>query len=87
MQAAVASATSFSVGSLPPLLVVAFAPLQWLTPSVIVASLAVLAILGVVGARTGGAKAWRATLRVVVWGAAAMLATAAVGRLFGVVTG
>jgi vacuolar iron transporter family protein len=87
VQAAVASATSFSAGSFPPLLVAAFAPLQWLTPSVIVASLAVLAVLGIVGARTGGANAWRATLRVVVWGAAAMLATAAVGRLFGVATG
>lgn len=87
IQAAVASAASFSAGSLLPLLVVAFAPLPWLTPAVILASLAFLAVLGVVGARTGGAKAFRATLRVVVWGAAAMLVTAGVGRLFGVATG
>ncbi len=46
-----------------------------------------LAILGVMGARTGGANVWRGALRVVLWGAAAMLATAGVGHLFGVATG
>jgi len=87
VQAAVASAASFSVGSAAPLLVALVAPLPWLVPSVIVASLAFLGVLGAVGARTGGADVWRATARVLVWGAAAMLATAAVGRLFGVATG
>ena len=47
----------------------------------------VLGVLGAIGARTGGANAWHATVRVLVWGAAAMLVTAAVGRLFGVATG
>ena len=87
VQAAFASAASFSIGSVPPLLVVLLAPLPWMVPSVIVASLVFLAILGVTGARTGGASARRATLRVVLWGAAAMLVTAGVGRLFGVATG
>ena len=87
VQAAFASAASFSIGSILPLLVVLLAPLPWMAPSVVVASLAFLVVLGVTGARTGGASAWRATLRVVVWGAAAMLVTAAVGRLFGVATG
>jgi VIT1/CCC1 family predicted Fe2+/Mn2+ transporter len=87
VQAAVASAASFSVGSAMPLLVALVAPLPWLVPAVIVASLAFLGVLGALGARTGGANAWRATARVLVWGAAAMLVTAAVGRLFGVATG
>jgi VIT1/CCC1 family predicted Fe2+/Mn2+ transporter len=87
VQAAFASAAAFSIGSALPLLVVLVAPVSGLVPSVIVASLAFLAILGVAGARTGGANAWRATLRVVVWGAAAMLVTAGVGKLFGVATG
>ena len=87
VQAALASAASFSIGSGAPLLVVLLAPLPWLVPGVIAASLAFLALLGAVGARTGGAKAGRATLRVVVWGALAMLVTAGVGRLFGAVVG
>jgi vacuolar iron transporter family protein len=87
VQAAVASAASFSVGSAMPLLVTLVAPLSWLVPSVIVGCLLFLGLLGAVGARTGGANAWRATLRVVAWGAAAMLVTAAVGRLFGAATG
>jgi VIT1/CCC1 family predicted Fe2+/Mn2+ transporter len=56
-------------------------------PGVIVASLLFLGVLGAIGARTGGANAWHATVRVLAWGAAAMLVTAAVGRLFGVATG
>lgn len=87
LQAAVASATSFSIGSALPLLVVLFAPLPWLVPSVIVACVLFLAVLGYVGARTGGGDPWRASLRVVIWSAAAMLATTGVGRLFGVATG
>jgi VIT1/CCC1 family predicted Fe2+/Mn2+ transporter len=87
VQAALISAASFSVGSALPLTVVLAAPLPWLAPAVIVASLLFLAILGLVGARTGGASPWRATVRVMAWGAAAMLATAAVGKLFGVATG
>ncbi|HEY4029702.1 MAG TPA: VIT family protein [Caulobacteraceae bacterium] len=84
IQAAIASAASFSLGSAMPLLVVLLAPTVWLVPAVIAASLLLLGVLGAVGARTGGADAFRATLRVLLWGAAAMLATAAVGRLFGV---
>lgn len=87
VQAAVASAASFSLGSALPLIVVLTAPAPWLVPAVVAASLVFLGVLGVIGARTGGASPWRASLRVVVWGAAAMLVTAAVGRLFGVATG
>jgi VIT1/CCC1 family predicted Fe2+/Mn2+ transporter len=87
VQAAFASAGTFSVGSAMPLAVVLLAPLPWLVPAVVVASLAFLAVLGALGARTGGADVWRATIRVLLWGAAAMLVTAAVGRLFGVATG
>jgi VIT1/CCC1 family predicted Fe2+/Mn2+ transporter len=87
VQAALASAASFSVGSAMPLLVTLLAPLTWLAPSVIVACLLFLGVLGAVGARTGGAGAWRPTLRVLAWGVLAMTATAAIGRLFAVATG
>lgn len=87
LQAALASAASFSIGSAMPLMVVLMSPTPWLAPGVIVASLAFLALLGALGARTGGADVWRATIRVVLWGAVAMLVTAGVGRLFGAAIG
>jgi len=52
-------------------------------PAVGAVSLLCLAILGTVGARTGGAPVMRSVMRVTFWGAAAMLVTAGVGRLFG----
>jgi VIT1/CCC1 family predicted Fe2+/Mn2+ transporter len=87
VQAAFASAASFTVGSIVPLLAVLAAPRAWLAPAVIGACLVCLGVLGLLGARTGGAGVWRPTARVLVWGVAAMAFTAAVGRLFGVVAG
>ena len=46
-------------------------------------SLIALAILGAVGAQTGGAGVLKPMLRVTFWGAVAMGATAAIGRLVG----
>ena len=56
-----------------------------LVPVVSVASLLFLALLGAVGARTGGADVVRATARVTFWGALAMAITAAIGAIFGTV--
>ena len=44
-----------------------------------------LAVLGAIGARTGGAGVLKPTLRVTFWGAIAMAVTAGVGKLFGAV--
>jgi VIT1/CCC1 family predicted Fe2+/Mn2+ transporter len=52
-------------------------------PVVTAASLLFLAALGAIGAKAGGANVWRAALRVVFWGALAMAATAAIGKLVG----
>jgi VIT1/CCC1 family predicted Fe2+/Mn2+ transporter len=41
-----------------------------------------LSLLGAVAARTGGAAMLPGALRVTIWGALAMLLTAAVGQLF-----
>ncbi len=54
-----------------------------IAPTVFIVALIVLAILGAVGARAGGAGLWKATLRVTVWGALAMAVTAAVGAIIG----
>lgn len=84
VQAALTSAATFTTGAMLPLLS------AWLSPvgtSMIVtvssASLLFLAILGAVGAQAGNAPVLRATLRVAFWGAAAMAATAGIGRLVG----
>jgi VIT1/CCC1 family predicted Fe2+/Mn2+ transporter len=83
LQAAFASAVSFVVGAIPPLLVAILTPAPHRLPAVTAATLVFLALLGIVGARTGGASPWRPALRVLFWGAAAMAATAAIGHLVG----
>ena len=85
VQAALASAASFAVGSLLPLAVTALAPGQRLIPWVAGMSLAFLALLGAVAARAGGASVLAGAWRVCFWGALAMAVTAGVGALFGAV--
>ena len=50
-------------------------------PTVAIAALVALVVLGVVGARAGGADPWHGALRVTFWGALAMAATAAIDTL------
>jgi VIT1/CCC1 family predicted Fe2+/Mn2+ transporter len=85
VQAAFASAGTFAVGALLPLLVAGIAPARALIPLVSGASLGFLALLGGLAARTGGAPMLAGTARVTFWGALAMALTAAVGALFGAV--
>jgi VIT1/CCC1 family predicted Fe2+/Mn2+ transporter len=85
LQAALASAGTFAVGAILPLLAVVVAPELRIAVWVSAASLLALAVLGVLSARVGGARTWVATARIVFWGALAMALTAAVGRLFGAV--
>ena len=87
MQAAGFSAISFAIGAALPLLVAFIAPLNLLIPFVAGSSLLFLAILGAVAARAGGANVLRGAARVLFWGAAAMMATALVGRIFGTAVG
>ncbi len=85
IQAALASAASFAVGAVMPLLVAALVP----EPSLIVfvpgASLMFLALLGALAAGAGGAGVMVGAIRVTFWGALAMGLTAGVGALFGTV--
>ncbi len=85
VQAALASAVTFSVGGAMPLLIILLAPAAWLIPVVFGATLVFLAGLGAFGAIAGGAPLLRAAVRVTFWGALAMGVTAAVGALFGAV--
>jgi VIT1/CCC1 family predicted Fe2+/Mn2+ transporter len=84
-QAALASAGTFAVGAALPLLVAYLASSANSIVLIAVWSLAFLAALGGLAAKAGGANLWLGAGRVAFWGVLAMAATAAVGRLFGVV--
>lgn len=84
VQAALTSAVTFAAGAALPLLTAALAPLALIVPAVAAATILALAALGAIGARAGGAAMLPAAVRVTVWGALAMAATAAVGYLFDV---
>ena len=85
VQAALASAATFSVGAAMPLLTVVLSPANTLVPLVSATSLGFLALLGAIGARAGGANVLRATVRVTFWGALAMALTAVIGKVSGTV--
>jgi len=85
LQAAWASALSFSAGAVVPLLAIAFIGGAARVAVCIVVTTLALASLGGLGARLGGAPAGRAATRVVTWGLIAMGATAAIGALVGTV--
>ncbi len=85
MQAAAASAGTFAIGAALPLLVTFFVAENNIASHVAALSLSFLAVLGGMAAKAGGANLWVGISRVAFWGALAMLATASVGHLFGVV--
>jgi vacuolar iron transporter family protein len=84
VQATLASAGTFAVGAILPLLIVLFVPASALEWAVSGSSLLFLALLGSLAARAGGASVITAAARVTFWGALAMALTAGVGALFGV---
>ena len=85
LQAAMASAAAFTLGALPPVLLVWFIPLSSVYLVVSGSTLLLLVGLGSLAAYLGGAPLLRGAVRVTFWGAVAMAATALVGRLFGAV--
>ncbi len=85
LQAAGASALSFSVGALSPVILAGLFHGTMLIGLVTVSALLLLAGLGALGAWLGGAPMGRPVVRVTFWGAAALAATAAIGSVFGAV--
>ena len=83
LQAALASAASFVVGALPPVLLVLLLPLGILTTAVSGVTLLLLLGLGALAAQLGGAGLMKGAIRVAFWGVVAMGCTMLVGRLFG----
>lgn len=84
LQAAFASAISFSGGAALPLIVGIIVPIAWAVPAIYGTSLIFLVALGAIGAKTGGAPIIKGALRVGFWGAVAMAVTTGIGALFDV---
>jgi VIT1/CCC1 family predicted Fe2+/Mn2+ transporter len=82
--AAIASAASFTAGSVIPLAAILLLPAAVRVPLTFIAVLLALALTGVLSARAGEASPARATIRVVIGGALAMAVTYLIGRLVGI---
>ena len=83
VEAALASAVTFALGAAAPLILVLVSPEKVMLPLVAGGSLIFLALLGMIGAKAGGASILRPTIRVTFWGALAMALTTGIGALFG----
>lgn len=84
MQAALFSASAFCSGAVLPVSVSVLCPSDALVAALAATTLAGLALLGWLSAKLGGAPVRPALFRIVLWGVAAMAATAMIGSLFGV---
>ncbi|MDW5500611.1 VIT family protein [Pseudomonas lundensis] len=87
LQAALASAMSFSVGAILPLLVAVIVTTQWAIPAIALSALVSLAILGGIAAKAGGASILPGIIRITFWSALAMGVSSGVGALFGSMAG
>ena len=83
IQAALASAISFVVGAIVPIVTVLLAPKTLVTEVSSATALVTLALLGATAAYAGGAPVAKGAIRVAFWGALAMALTAGVGKFFG----
>ncbi|MEP6802983.1 MAG: VIT family protein [Flavobacterium sp.] len=86
LTAAFASAVSFIIGGLLPLLVAIFAPIKQMVFYQYGFSILFLAFSGILAAKAGGSKTLKAVLRICIWGTFAMAMSALVGYIFGVQT-
>ena len=86
LQAAWASALSFSAGAALPVIAVTAIPKGLRIATCIAVTVLALALLGDLGARLGGAPRGRATARVLLWGILAMAITSGIGALVGTAT-
>ncbi|MCX5948759.1 MAG: VIT family protein [Cyanobacteria bacterium] len=83
IQAALASAASFTAGAVLPLLTILLSPVGQISLITTVVALLALMALGGLAAWAGGAPIRSGSLRMLFWGALAMGLTALVGKMFG----
>ncbi|MBN1821907.1 MAG: VIT family protein [Prolixibacteraceae bacterium] len=84
LQAAFASASSFLLGGIFPLLISLFAPLNQMIYFQYSFSILFLALSGTIAAKVGGSVIIKSVLRICIWGTIAMVISALIGYLFGV---
>jgi VIT1/CCC1 family predicted Fe2+/Mn2+ transporter len=82
-QAAAASAVSFLLGALLPLIAILLPPPRWQVPVTIAAVLAALVLTATISARLSGGERRRTLLRMVIGGALGLAITYGIGHLFG----
>ena len=87
VQAATASALSFTSGALLPLLAILLPPAALRVPVTFAVVLVALGLAGALSARLGGSNIRRAVLRLVIGGALGLAFTYGVGHLFGTAIG
>ena len=80
--AAIASACAFLAGAMIPLVAIILPPENIRIPVAFGSVILALAATGVISAKVGGASPMRATIRVVLGGALAMVVTYTIGRIF-----
>lgn len=83
VQAALASAASFTAGAALPLGIALLVPEFHATTLIVLGSLLTLALLGGLASYVGGSSIWKGSLRVTFWGAFAMAVTAGIGAAIG----
>ncbi len=83
LQAAMASAASFLIGGLLPLLFTIIISIEKMVVSQYLSAIVSLAILGGIAAKIGGSNIKKSAMRICFWGTVAMLSSALVGSIFG----
>ncbi|MCA1758926.1 MAG: VIT family protein [Bacteroidales bacterium] len=84
LQAAFASAASFLIGGIFPLLIAVFTPLKQMIFFQYGFSILFLALSGTLAAKVGGSSVSQSVWRICIWGTIAMVMSALIGYLFGV---
>ncbi|HKK15721.1 MAG TPA: VIT family protein [Gammaproteobacteria bacterium] len=85
IQAALASALTFTAGAVLPLLILLIVPQVFILQAVAASTLIFLVALGYLAAYAGGSNIALSIGRVTFWGVLAMALTAGVGRIFGTI--
>ena len=84
LQAALASAASFIFGGALPVFVAVFGKPNKMVYLQYGFSVAFLAVLGAIAAKTGGSNTIKGVLRITFWGTVTMVVSALIGHLFGI---
>ncbi|MBJ9739445.1 VIT family protein [Acinetobacter oleivorans] len=82
VQAALASAGSFSFGALFPMLAILLSPEIWVEKTVLIFGIISLAFLGALSSHFAGTSKLKGSLRITLWGILAMAFSSWIGSLF-----